>query len=69
VKDYLWILRRKEFWTDELREPAPTLEELWKRIALGVPRWKNRHRPMDVGKTNLEDLGLDAREMDAYQGV
>jgi hypothetical protein len=56
VKDYLWILRRKESWRDELREPAPTLEELWKRIVVGVPRWKNRHRLMGKKRTNLEDL-------------
>jgi len=43
-------------------KPAPTWEELWKRI---VPTewWMNSHRPMDVGNdgekrkgTNLEDL-------------
>ena len=52
--------------------PAPTLEELWKRIVVEVRRWKNRHRPRDDGgkkRTNLEVLGFDGRETDASQEV
>ena len=31
--------------------PAPTLEELWKRIVAGIltERGKNSHHPIDVG--------------------
>lgn len=46
--------------------PAPTLEELWKRIVAGIltERGKNSHHPIDVGndggkrkQSHLWDLG------------
>lgn len=40
--------------------PAPTLEELWKRIVAGnlTERWKDNHHLMDVGRkqSRLQDL-------------
>lgn len=51
MTDCLWVSGKKESWRDELREPAPTWEELWTRTVVEVPaeRWKKSHRPMDVG--------------------